>query len=72
MDGKRLMRRREAMDRLGVSWWGFRQLIESGALPPVRVVPHARAYYRTDDVERLACGVAGGNVMDGMGHEGAG
>ena len=57
---KMLMRRTEAMEMLGVTDYGFRQLLQGGRLKPFRLATlrrnkNARVYFKTAEVERLVC-----------------
>lgn len=49
----KLLRRRDVMDRLGVTERQLRTLIETGLIKPIRR-RHSRAWYRLVDIQRLA------------------
>ena len=47
------MRRKEALQRLGVSAYTFRRWVETGWIRPVRLPGRTYALYLTEDVERM-------------------
>lgn len=51
-----LIRRAEAMRRLGLSRWQWDKLVETKALTPIYLYPKARALFKRSEVEQVKTG----------------
>jgi predicted site-specific integrase-resolvase len=53
MQGKLLLRRRDWIDRVGITKQQLTKFVKAEVLPVVKIGGKGRAYYRPEDIERV-------------------